>query len=320
MVDLIILNVGGKEFMCDRITFNGTCVEKNKFWKPYAMRDGIPIYFFDRSPVYFGVILDYLRTRKMIIGNLDEHLVWSEFDFWGLEIPRPLDTSPQEWDNVKLFVMQLCTNIMEFIHSLDNPHKMKEFPNCIVIPPLSFSEKLYSFLLDTSDNILQISDPVLRDIYVSLISETDFDTEVEMDTSYVITKELREKANQAIEKIITNIMMCNTQYFLTLMRYHFCVHHQVDMRVYKQERFGDFLIENEINGEINYELFLPDAWWHHEFYICPDCDPVFEFYKTQDLLLIKLSRIGCLPEVTINPLPSISKKHASFHLEETEDD
>lgn len=83
----IVLDVGGERFTTSKSTLLRaedsffTAMLASGFWQP--CEDGT--YFIDRNPKYFGRILDYLRTGKLHITDLNfEQLEWYEIDMTSL--------------------------------------------------------------------------------------------------------------------------------------------------------------------------------------------------------------------------------------------
>ncbi|PRP85173.1 K+ channel tetramerization domain-containing protein [Planoprotostelium fungivorum] len=91
----IVIDVGGKKFSTSRDTLlsNGdnffSALLRGQHWQP----DEDGSYFIDRNPKYFAIILDYLRTREMVL----DHLTWREmeclcreFDFYQVDHPKEM--------------------------------------------------------------------------------------------------------------------------------------------------------------------------------------------------------------------------------------
>ena len=80
---MIKLNVGGKLFTTTRSTLTRNGCEENYFFK---CKDGDDVMFIDRSPVYFEIILDYLRTNVLKCPENISHVhVYDEMDFYGIK-------------------------------------------------------------------------------------------------------------------------------------------------------------------------------------------------------------------------------------------
>ena len=88
---LVEINVGGRLFETTRETltkYQGTFFSA-RLSGQYSAKDGANKFkfgFIDRSPVYFEVILDFLRTGKVDWGsNMSEKMLREEAQFYGLE-------------------------------------------------------------------------------------------------------------------------------------------------------------------------------------------------------------------------------------------
>ena len=307
MSDIVILNVGGKEMMCSKATMKIGMIDLVKNWKPFDVRNGVPIYFFDRDPYYFDVILTYLRTGKVIKkGNMNENLLWAEFNYWGIDLVKPIDVGEKEWKMVREFCQQVTLQIASFLQGGN------ECPDYFIVPPLGLSEKFHSFLGKHPKDLIRITDPILRDIYISIIAQYDIVDDFDLDTEYPISQDIQEVVQQSIKEILSDITICNTKYFLPLLRYYFSVSHNLDLQVFEQSKLG-MLLEETHSQVFEYEHFLPNAWWYSETYIETTVDYLFEYYKTcNSLRVIQLKDINCLCQVETKPLQIQPKKYTTF--------
>jgi len=91
--DIVKFNIGGKKFMTtmDTLASHGSnfltlLVENDRKGIIPAMVDEKGFYFVDRNGEVFGVILDYLRTRKLFIPkHLSMFQIELEFDFYQIQ-------------------------------------------------------------------------------------------------------------------------------------------------------------------------------------------------------------------------------------------
>jgi hypothetical protein len=97
MEDWLKLNVGGQVFLTTKSTILTSAPESmlaamflNRSGRKPAVQDDQSSFLIDRNPDYFKIILNFLRTRQVILEHFSAQGVLLEAEYFGIDDMIPI--------------------------------------------------------------------------------------------------------------------------------------------------------------------------------------------------------------------------------------